>query len=226
MEKTGLDPPSVVGNPAAARSHVTAPRRSSDPMTRRGVGERRLTGEAPPEGGSPASGSEVISVRLEMTRTFPVSREEGWDYTDDFHTWPEWLDVEVADPEKSSWKEPGDAVQVTGRMWGLRFRGSMVLEEKIAPEMSRTLWRWPGWPDIHVEMHYEEAGTGAFTSRVVAYVDDEAGRLGKLAAWLMTNVPLMMQREVRRSFDRLDTRFRHAPADKDEAEAPAKGDTV
>ena len=152
-------------------------------------------------------------MRLEMTRTFPVPRKQGWDYAEDFHTWPEWLDVAVVDPESSSWEQPGDTVQVTSRMLGLRFQGSLTLEERVVPEKSRTLWHWRGSPDFHIEQHYEEAGPGAFTIRVVAYVDDAASRQGKIAAWVMTNVPFMMRRQLKATFDRLDWRFGGARAE-------------
>ena len=98
---------------------------------------------------------------------------------------------------------------------------SLILEEKVAPEMSRTLYRWRGWPDTHVELHYSEAGPGACTVRMVAYVDESAGLVGKSIGWLMTNVPVMMQREVRRMFDRLDVLFREGLSEKKEAEKPA-----
>jgi len=173
-------------------------------------------GEAPPKGGSPASGSEVISVRFEMTRTFPVPLQQGWDYVEDFRTWHEWMNLEVVDPEECAREKPGDTVRVAGKMIGSRFSGSLILEEMVSPELSRTLYRWPGWPDIHVEQHYAEAGPGAFTVRLVAYVDDEAGMLGKAAAWVMTNLPFMMQREVRGDFDRLDMLFRTGTAEKNE----------
>jgi len=178
--------------------------------------------EAPPYGGNLASGSEVISMRFEMTRTFPVPLQQGWDYVEDFHTWHEWQNLEVVDPEECAREKPGDTVRVAGKMIGQRFPGSLILEEMVSPERSRTLYRWPGWPDIHVEQHYAEAGPGAFTVRLVAYVDDEAGMLGKAAAWVMTNLPFMMQREVRGDFDRLDVVFRKGVAEKkEEAKKPS-----
>jgi len=161
-------------------------------------------------------------MRFEMTRTFPIARQRGWDYVEDFHTWHEWMNVEVIDPEKSARDKPGDTVRVASVWMGLRSPGSLILEEKVAPELSRTLFRWRGWPDIHVEQHYAEAGPGAFTLRLVAYVDERAGVLGKFVAWLMTNVPLMMQREVRSDFDRLDMLFRKGSAGvKAEVKRPA-----
>lgn len=153
-------------------------------------------------------------MRFEMTRTFPVPRQRGWDYIEDFHTWPEWQNVEIVDPEDCARARPGDTVKVAGKMLGLRFPGELILEEMVVPEMSRTLYRWPGWPDIHVEQHYSHAGPGAFTLRLVAYLDEDAGLLGRSTAWLMTNAPFMMQREVRGDLDRLDEAFRARAAKK------------
>ena len=164
-------------------------------------------------------------MRLEMTRTFPVPLQHAWDYIEDFHTWHEWRNLEVVHPEECKWEKPGDTIRVAGKMdtirvagkmIGMRFPGSLILEEMVSPELSRTLYRWPGWPDIHVEQHYAEAGPGAFTARLVAYVDDEAGMLGKSAAWALTRFPFMMQREVRGDFDRLDMLFRKGTAEKKE----------
>lgn len=153
-------------------------------------------------------------MRFEMTRTFPVPRQKGWDYIEDFHTWPEWRNVDIVDPDDATWAKPGDVVKVSGRMLGLRFPGELILEDLVVPEMSRTLYRWPGWPDVHVEQHYSHAGPGAFTARIVAYVDEDAGMLGRSTAWLMTHVPFMMQREVRADLDRLDAVFRAGGAAK------------
>jgi hypothetical protein len=61
-----------------------------------------------------------------------------------------------------------------------------------------------------MEQRYAKAGPGAFTVDVVAYVDEKTGRLGKSAAWLMTNLPFLMRREVRSTLDRLDLAFRKA----------------
>ena len=157
-------------------------------------------------------------MRFEMTRTFPVPRQQGWDFVEDFHTWPDWLNVDIVDPEEAARSKPGDTVKVAGKMLGMRFPGELVLEETTAPEMSRTLWRWPGWPDVHVEQHYSHAGPGAFTLRLVAYVDEDAGLMGRPTGWLMANVPFMMRREIHSDFDRLDAVLRsgvtkkHAPA--------------
>ncbi len=160
-------------------------------------------------------------MRFEMTRTFPVSRQRGWDYIEDFHTWPEWMGVEVANPDDCAREKPGDTVRVAGRYLGLPFTGSLVLEERVAPEMSRTLYKFPGWPDMHVEQHYSHAGPGAFTMHLVAYVDERAGWFGTSIGWLMTNVPLMMRQQVRSDFDRLDSAFRNGLADgKSTARAP------
>jgi hypothetical protein len=145
---------------------------------------------------------------LEMTRTFPVSRQRGWDYVEDFRTWPQWMDVELIEPDESARKAPGDTVRVAGRWLGLAIHGSLILEELVAPERSRTLYRWPGWPDVHVEQHYSHAGPGAFTMDVIVYVDENEGWLGQSIAWLMANVPLMMRQQVQSEFDRLDSAFR------------------
>jgi hypothetical protein len=161
-------------------------------------------------------------MRLEMARTFPVPRQKGWDYAEDFHSWHEWINLEVIDPEEVVWEKPGDTVRVVGKMMGIRLSGSLILEEVVAPELSRKLYRWPGWPDIHMEQHYAEAGSGAFTVRVVAYGDDEAGWLGKSATWLMTRLPIMMRREVRSTFDRLDIALGTAPEDQKKGATKAR----
>ena len=153
-------------------------------------------------------------MRLEMTRTFPVSRQRGWDYAEDFHTWPEWMDVELIDPDECAREKPGDTVRVAGRLLGLPIHGSLILEELAVPEMSRTLYRWPGWPDMHVEQHYSHAGPGAFTMDLIVYVDESEGWLGKTIAWLMANFPLMMRQQVQSDFDRLDDAFRQGLANR------------
>lgn len=158
-------------------------------------------------------------MRLEMTRTFPVPRQQGWDYIEDFRTWPDWMDVELVDPDDCARSKRGDTVTVIGKMFGLRFpgHGKLVLEKMVVSEMSRTRWEWPGWPDVHIEQHYSHAGPGAFSLRVVAYVDDDVSLLGKSAGWMMTHLPFMMRRQLHVTFDRLDEAFRSGAAKKTKA---------
>jgi hypothetical protein len=156
-------------------------------------------------------------MRLEMTRTFPVPLERGWEYVEDFRTWSEWMNMGVVDPEGAAWEQPGDTIKMAGSMLGIKFPGSLVLEEKVALELSRTLYRWGGWPDIHVEQRYEAAGPGAFTLHIAAWVDEDAGLFGRSLMWLATTLPVLMQREVRHDLDRLEAIFR-----KDTAK-PVKG---
>ena len=164
-------------------------------------------------------------MRLEMTRTFPVPRQQVWDYMEDFHTWPEWWGGGLAEPEKGARTKKGDTVRVTDPLLGSLYTGSLILEEKVAPEMSRTLLRWPGWPDFHVEFHYTEAGSEACTLRGVTYVDENAGPAGKSVAWLMTLMPFMMKRQMRLVVDRLDRHFREGPSER-EVKKPAKARPV
>ena len=160
-------------------------------------------------------------MRLEMTRTFPVPLQQGWDYAENFSTWHEWMNLEVIDSDECAWEKPGDTVRVAGKMMGIRFGGELILEELVAPEVSRKIYRWPGWPDFHMEQRYAKAGPGAFTIHVVAYVDEKTGWFGKSAAWLMTNLPILMRREVRSTFDRLDMAFRRALDDQKKGKKPA-----
>ncbi|MDJ0790767.1 MAG: hypothetical protein QNJ71_02620 [Acidimicrobiia bacterium] len=147
-------------------------------------------------------------MRLEMTRTFPVPRQRGWDYVEDFHTWPEWMDADLVDPDESARAKPGDTVRLRTTLLGVPMHGSLILEEMVSPEMSRTLYRWPGWPDIHVEQRYSHAGPSAFTMELIASSDEDEGWLGTAIAWLMVNTPLMMRQQIHEQFDRLDEAFR------------------
>lgn len=160
-------------------------------------------------------------MRLEMTRTFPVPLQQGWDYVEDFRTWHEWLNLEVIDPDECRWEKPGDTIRVASKMMGISFPGTLILEELDALERSRTRWRWTGWPDFLMEYRYSEAGPKAFTVHLIASVDEDAGLVGQSAAWLMTNVPFLMRREVRSSLDRLDLEFRKALEDQKEDSKPA-----
>ncbi len=160
-------------------------------------------------------------MRLEITRTFPVPLQQGWDYIEDFRTWHEWLNLEVIDPDDCVWEKAGDTIRVAGKMLGMSFPGTLILEEVVAPERSRTRWRWTGSPDFLMEYRYSEAGPKAFTVHLIASVDEDAGLVGQSAAWLMTNVPFLMRREVRSSLDRLDLVFRKASEDERGEETPA-----
>lgn len=153
-------------------------------------------------------------MQIEMMRTFPVPRQQGWDYLEEIRNFPESFGIEVIDLETSSWDKPGDTIQVAGKMLGIRLTGTFVLEEKVVAEYSRRLARWRGEPEMHVEQHYEEAGPGAFTLRWVVYLDEKVGRLGQIAAWLQMKLPFAMPRELRAVFDHLDRLCREGVTDR------------
>ena len=161
-------------------------------------------------------------MRFQMMRTFPGPRQRGWDYIEDFRTWPEWMDVDLIDSDESARTKPGDTVRLAGKVLGLPIRGELILEEFTAPEVSRTLYRWPGWPDIHVEQRYTHAGPGAFTLELTAHTREDEGWLGNAVAWSMMNISQMMRRQVQSDFDRLDEAFRKGLAAKKPVKATKK----
>ena len=106
-----------------------------------------------------------LPMHLELSRTYPVSRHEGFTYVMDVRTWPQWLALDVDDVKTSAWKQPGDTVryQRKATLAGARVFGSIVLDEVVPDDLIGITLNHPGMPSLPLECRFSPAGPHAFT---------------------------------------------------------------
>jgi uncharacterized protein YndB with AHSA1/START domain len=75
--------------------------------------------------------------RIELTRTLPVSVEEGFRYITDPRNWPHYWPglIDVRDEEQTSWSQPGDRACVVLRLLGRPVDYVMTLVERRPNEL-------------------------------------------------------------------------------------------
>lgn len=153
----------------------------------------------------PSSCREGVNrMQVETNRAFPVPIEKGFNYTNDFKTWPAWYVsmAEVVEPEQAAWQNPGDEVRFIYQMLGRRVEGKAVLEERRKTERVRFHTQVPGLPVVHCRYDYSAAGEEAFVLKAILETDEPTGFLGKILD--RTLLPFSMRRDLRRTMDNLD----------------------
>ncbi len=142
-----------------------------------------------------------------MTRTFPVPLKRGFDYMDDFRTWPDWYSnmIEILEPEKGRWQTPGDEVRFAYRLLGRRLEGRAILDEYREAELVRFHTEVPGIPVVHCDYHYSAAGQEAFTLKVGLETEEPTSFFGKAIDRML--LPIALERDLRHSLENLDTIF-------------------
>jgi hypothetical protein len=142
-------------------------------------------------------------LRTELERTLPGPLSKGFGYIDDFRTWPAWYKgmVEILEPDKGAWRQPGDEVRFAYALLGRRLEGSAVLERKREGELSVFRTRVPGLPTFHFEYHFAPDGPEAFSLKVVMQSEEPAGLLGM--AFDRVILPRVVERDLRQSLENL-----------------------
>jgi hypothetical protein len=153
-------------------------------------------------------------MHLEMSRTFPVPRKDGFAYIINPETWEEWSPIEVAQPEEVQFGKVGDLVAFTYRPLAFPIHGQVTLEAIEPGDMAKLLFAQRGFTDVTMRWEFANAGAHAFTLHVVMDWEDE-GWWQKTVHYLSL-MPPAIRRDVTKAFDRLQEHFLavHAPAKK------------
>ncbi len=148
-------------------------------------------------------------MRTEIAKTFSVPLKAGFDYIDDYRTWPDWYVgmTEILDPAMAQWVFPGDSVKFSYRLLGRRIEGVATLDEKIDGEFVRFHTDVPGLPRVHQEWHYGTAGETAFIAKAILETkeDDLTTFFGKVIDKMM--LPRALERDLRGSLENLEEIF-------------------
>lgn len=147
-------------------------------------------------------------MRTEITRVFPVSLKEGFDYLHDFKLWPVWYVgvLEIIDPEKGAWDKRGDTVRFAYKMLGRRVEGEAIVDEMIDGELVSFTTKVSGLPDVHEEFHYSEVTDDSFKLTTVLETDEPTSFFGKTIDRMV--LPRVLERDLRTTMDHLEDIFR------------------
>ncbi len=167
----------------------------------------------------------MIVVRTDMTRRYPVPLKKGFDYIDDFKTWPNWYVglTEILRPEEAAWNTPGDEVRFAYRLLGRRVEGKAILDEHRDTELVEFHTEVPGLPVVHFEYLYEEgelpiqrnvlgppfraiSGEKGFVLRVIMETEEPTSFFGKAIDRML--LPVALERDLGHSLENLDTIFK------------------
>jgi hypothetical protein len=144
-------------------------------------------------------------MHLEMSRTFPVPRKEGFAYVIDPATWAEWSPIEIGKPEEVRFSKAGDLVAFTYRPVGIPIHGKATIEAITPGEFTEILFTQRAFSDVKMRWEFDNAGAHAFTMRVTVDWDDDQWWLKTMH--FLSLVPAAIRRDIGRSFDRLHHHF-------------------
>lgn len=146
-------------------------------------------------------------MHTEQTRIFNIELKKGFDYIDDFKTWPSWYSgmTHIIDPETGMWDAPGDRVRFGYKLLGRKLEGVAILEELQEAKLASFRTEVPGLPVIHFAYHYKEMEPDAFEVRVEMDTEEPTSFFGKSIDRLL--LPKLIERDLARSLENLDEIF-------------------
>ena len=156
-----------------------------------------------PAGASPARNRGETQMHTEVTRTYPVAVKIGFDYCDDFKTWPLWYSsmTGLIAPEKAKWLEPGDEVRFGYKLLGRRIEGVTILDESTDCVLVRFHTEIPGLPVVHFAYHYAGIEPERFELRVEMETEEPTSFFGRTVDRML--MPRALERDLRASLDNL-----------------------
>ena len=135
-------------------------------------------------------------MQLEIARTFPISRNRGYEYMRDLTKWHEWMPMTV-DPEEMTFiYNPVKAIGYDGKL--------EILDETLHESCSFS-FDAAGFPPVEMQWTFSHAGPSAFTLRLLITTPSEDWK-----SKVVESVTFMMQTirwTTMRSLDRLEHYF-------------------
>lgn len=149
----------------------------------------------------------MTAVRTDVTRTYPIPVKKGFDYCDDFKTWPAWYVgmSEIIHPEEGRWHEIGDEVRFGYKLLGRHVEGVATLEERREMELVRFRTEVPGLPVFHFAYHYREVDPESFEMMVTMETEEPTSFFGKTIDRML--LPKVIERDLIRSMENLHDVF-------------------
>jgi len=147
-------------------------------------------------------------MRIELTNTFPVPLEEGFDFLREVDHWPEWYSgvIEILEePVSGSWGNPGDAVLLSYKVLGRHLNARVVMKEMREYDLVRSVVSVSGLPQLHQEYSYTAGGEGSFLLKVVLETEEVTTFLGRAVDRML--LPRIMERDLKQTMVNLQDTF-------------------
>ncbi len=135
-------------------------------------------------------------MHLEIARTFPISRNRGYDYMRDLTKWHEWMPMTVDAKEMTFIYNPVKAIG---------FDGKLAVLEETRNEMCSFSFDTAGFPPVEMKWTFSHAGPSAFTLRLLLTTSSEDWKTKVVegATFMMPTIRLTAMK----SLDRLEHYF-------------------
>lgn len=149
-----------------------------------------------------------MTIRIEITHTFPVPVSEGFSFVTEMSNWPEYWPgfVHVDDATNARWGQPGDRVTVVLRLLGREREMNMELESFETDRLVTYRSSQRGLPDARHERHFASHSEG-FEYRVVVEAEPRSGLAGLFDRLVIERA---VTRAMHKTIDNLDRTFQQS----------------
>jgi hypothetical protein len=133
---------------------------------------------------------------IEIARTFPISRNRGYEYMRDLTKWHEWMPMKV---------DPKEMTFVYHPVKAIGYDGTLEILDEVEHESCSFSFDPAGFPPVEMKWMFSHAGPSAFTLRLFLRTPSEDWK-----AKVVESVTFMMQTirwTTMRSLDRLEHYF-------------------
>ena len=96
-------------------------------------------------------------MHLEIARTFPISRNRGYEYMRDLTKWHEWMPRTV---------DPGEMTCIYNPVKAIGFDGKLEILDEVENESCSFSFDTAGFPPVEMKWMFSHAGPSAFTLRL------------------------------------------------------------
>ena len=151
-----------------------------------------------------------MTIRIDITHTFPVPVSEAFTFITEMSTWAEyWPDfVRIDDPANAQWGQPGDRVTVVLKLLGRERELNMELESFQRDTVVTYRSHQRGLPDARHERHFEAVSEGS-EYRLVVELEPRPGLAGLFDRLVIRRA---VTRAMHKTIDNLDRVFQQSGA--------------
>ena len=135
-------------------------------------------------------------MHLEIARTFPISRNRGYEYMRDLTKWHEWMPMTVDPTEMTFLYNPVKAIGFDGKL--------TILDERMHESCSFS-FEAAAFPPVEMKWTFSHAGPSAFTLRLFLTTPTEDWKT-KVVEGVTFMMPTIRSTAMR-SLDRLEHYF-------------------